>query len=398
MKTSTSRILTTHVGSLPRPESIRALLRARLSGQTIDEARLAAHVAEAVAEVVRQQADVGLDIIADGEMGKTSFLAYADERLTGFVTLPAQDPNVPSSNVGSSWARRIDTRREWQAFREYYQEYLPQAMPPATPPVVCQGPITYKGQAILQRELATFKAALQGTNVEEAFVPAIAPGMVGRGQNQYYATDEEYVFAIAEALKTEYRAIVDAGFILQIDDPGLGETWDMMIPAPPLEDYRRLQARNIAALNHALAGIPEERVRYHLCWGSWQGPHLHDLGLRDLVDLLLRVKAQAYSVEAATPRHAYEWRMWVDIPLPEGKVLIPGVIAHTTAVVEHPETVAERLMNFAQVVGRERVIAGADCGFAQGALYQRQHPTVMWAKFRALVEGARLATRRLWGH
>jgi 5-methyltetrahydropteroyltriglutamate--homocysteine methyltransferase len=396
MKTSTNRILTTHVGSLPRPESIKALLRARLSGQPLDEAQLAACVAEAVTEVVRQQAEVGLDVISDGEMGKVSFLGYAEERLTGFVPMKADAPDVPSSNVGGPWARRLDTRREWRAFREYYQEYLPRAMPPAAPPSVCQGPIAYKGQALLQRDLDNFKAALQGVPVEEAFVPAIAPAMVGRGQNQYYATDEEYVFAIAEALKSEYKAIVDAGFILQIDDPGLGETWDMLIPAPPLEDYRRMQARNIEALNHALAGIPEERVRYHLCWGSWQGPHLHDLGLRDIVDLLLRVKAQAYSVEAATPRHAYEWRVWGDVKLPAGKVLIPGVIAHTTAVVEHPETVAERLMNFASVVGRERVIAGADCGFAQGALYQRQHPTVMWAKFAALVEGARLASERLW--
>jgi len=396
MKTSTTRILTTHVGSLPRPESIKALLRARLSGQTLDEAQLAARVTEAVAEVVHQQAEVGLDVISDGEMGKTSFLAYAEERLTGFVPMTAADPDVPSSNVGGSWARRLDTRREWRAFREYYQEYLPRAMPPAAPPSVCQGSIAYNGQAFLQRDLDTFKAALAGVPVEEAFVPAIAPAMVGRGQNQYYPTDEEYVFAIAEALQTEYRAIVEAGFILQNDDPGLGETWDMLLPAPPLEDYRRMQARNIDALNHALAGIPEERVRYHLCWGSWQGPHVHDLGLRDIVDLLLRVKAQAYSVEAATPRHAYEWRVWEDVRLPEGKVLIPGVIAHTTAVVEHPETIAERLMTFARVVGRERVMAGADCGFAQGALYQRQHPSVMWAKFAALVEGARLASERLW--
>lgn len=396
MKTSTHRILTTHVGSIPRPESIKALLRARLSGQPIDEGQLAARVAEAVADVVRRQAEVGLDVISDGEMAKVSFLGYAEERLTGFVPVPSHDPNVPASNVGSAWARRIDTRREWRAFREYYEEYLPRAMPPAAPPSVCRGPIAYQGQTQLQRDLANFKAALQAVRVEEAFVPAIAPGMVGRGQNQYYATEEEYVFAIAEALKTEYKAIVDAGFILQIDDPGLGETWDMMIPAPPLEDYRRMQARNIDALNHALTGIPEERVRYHLCWGSWQGPHVHDLGLRDIVDLMLRVNAQAYSVEAANPRHAYEWRVWEDVKLPEGKVLIPGVIAHTTAVVEHPETVAERLMNFARVVGRERVIAGVDCGFAQGAMYQRQHPTVMWAKFAALVEGAKLASERLW--
>ena len=330
-------------------------------------------------------------------MGKASFLAYADERLTGFVPLATNNPELPSSNAGGSWTRRIETRREWRAFREYYQDYLPRAMPPSAPPSVCQGPIAYKGEALLQQDLDRFKTALQGVGVEEAFAPAIAPAMVGRGQNQYYDSEEAYVFAIAEALQTEYRAIVEAGFILQIDDPGLGETWDMMIPAPSVEDYRRLQARNIEALNHALSGIPEDRVRYHLCWGSWQGPHVHDLGLRDIVDLMLRVKAQAYSVEAATPRHAYEWRVWEEVRLPADKVLIPGVIAHTTAVVEHPETIAERLMTFAGVLGRERVIAGADCGFAQGSLYQRQHPTVMWAKFEALVEGARLASERLWG-
>jgi 5-methyltetrahydropteroyltriglutamate--homocysteine methyltransferase len=397
MKTSTSRILTTHVGSIPRPENLVTLLRARLGGQAIDEAQLAACTAEAVTEVVQRQAETGIDVISDGEMGKASFLAYADERLAGFVPLSAENPDLPSSNAGGSWMRRIETRREWRAFRAYYQDYLPSAMPPSAPPSVCQGPIAYRGEALLQQDLARFKAALQGADVEEAFVPAIAPAMVGRGQNQYYDREEAYVFAIAEALQTEYRAIVDAGFILQIDDPGLGETWDMMIPAPSLEDYRRLQARNIDALNHALSGIPEDRVRYHLCWGSWQGPHVHDLGLRDIVDLMLRVKAQAYSVEAATPRHAYEWRVWEEVELPEDKILIPGVIAHTTAVVEHPETIAERLMTFARVVGRERVIAGADCGFAQGALYQRQHPTVMWAKFEALVEGAKLASERLWG-
>ena len=397
MKTSTDRILTTHVGSIPRPESIRALVRARLDGQPIEEAELAARVGEAVTEVVHRQAAVGLDVVSDGEMSKTSFLAYTDDRLTGFVTSTAStDPSAALTGAGGPWVRRVDSRREWRAFREYYTEYLPREMPLAAPPTVCEGPIAYKGRALLEQDLATFKAALQGVAVVEAFVPAIAPAMVGRGQNRYYPTEEAYVFAIAEALRTEYRAIVDAGFILQIDDPGLGETWDMLIPAPPLEDYLKTQARNIDALNHALAGIPESRVRYHLCWGSWQGPHLHDLGLRDVVDLVLRVKAQAYSIEAATPRHSYEWRVWEEVRLPDGKVLIPGVIAHTTAVVEHPETVAERIMTYARLVGRERVMAGADCGFAQGALYQRQHPSVMWSKFEALVEGSRLASQRLW--
>jgi 5-methyltetrahydropteroyltriglutamate--homocysteine methyltransferase len=397
MKTSTDRILTTHVGSIPRPERMRALLRARVAGQVIDEAELARQAADAVTDVVRRQAEVGLDVVSDGEMSKTSFLAYTDDRLTGFATSTAPaDPSAAQTGAGGAWSRRVDSRREWRAFREYYTEYLPREMPLASAPTVCQGPIIYKGQALLDKDLATFKAALRGTTPAEAFVPAIAPAMVGRGQNRYYRTEDEYVFAIAEALRTEYRAIVDAGFILQIDDPGLGETWDMLIPAPPLEDYRAMQTRNIDALNHALAGIPEDRVRYHLCWGSWQGPHVHDLGLRDVVDLVLRVKAQAYSIEAATPRHSHEWRVWEDVKLPEGKVLIPGVIAHTTAVVEHPETVAERILTYARLVGRERVMAGADCGFAQGALFQRQHPTVMWAKFEALVEGARLASTRLW--
>jgi 5-methyltetrahydropteroyltriglutamate--homocysteine methyltransferase len=397
MKTSGERILTTQVGSIPRPESIRALLRARLGGQRVEESELAARVREAVAETVRRQAEVGLDVVSDGEMSKTSFLAYTDDRLTGFVTTttPA-DPSAAQTSAGGPWARRVDSRREWRAFREYYTEYLPREMPLASAPTVCEGPIAYKGQALLDRDLATLKTALGGVSVAEAFVPAIAPAMVGRGQNRYYPSEEAYVFAIAEALRTEYRAIVDAGFILQIDDPGLGETWDMLIPAPPLAEYKTLQARNIDALNHALSGIPEDRVRYHLCWGSWQGPHCSDLGLSDVVDLVLRVKAQAYSIEAATPRHSYEWRVWEHVKLPAGKVLIPGVIAHTTAVVEHPETVAERITTYARLVGRERVMAGADCGFAQGALFQRQHPSVMWAKFEALVEGARLASQRLW--
>ena len=396
MKLSTERILTTHVGSIPRPEAIKELLQDRLDGKHVDERKLSGRVEEAIADVVRRQVEAGIDVVSDGEMSKTSFIGYTDQRLTGFTEVNPGDPDVPASNTGGLWARRVDTRHEWLAFRDYYADYLPRAMPPSAPPTMCTGPISYMGQDLLQRDLANFTAALEGLNPEEAFVPSIAPGMIGRDQNHHYATEEEYRFAIADAMKTEYKAIVDAGFILQIDDPGLGETWDMMIPHPTLDEYLRLQAMNIAALNHALDGIPEDRVRYHLCWGSWQGPHLGDLALKDVVDLVLTVNAQGYSIEAATPRHSWEWRVWEDVKLPDGKVLIPGVIAHTTAVVEHPETVAERIMNFARVVGKERVIAGADCGFAQGAMYQRQHPSILWAKFRAMAEGARLATERLW--
>jgi 5-methyltetrahydropteroyltriglutamate--homocysteine methyltransferase len=390
MKTSVERILTTHVGSMPRPESVKALLRARLAGRPVNEAELSARVHEAVAEAVRGQARAGIDVVSDGEMSKTSFLAYTDERLTGFVTLPTDDPGVPSSNAGGLWARRIETRREWRAFREYYEEYLPRAMPPSTRPTVCQGPIAYRGQALLRRDLDTFKEALRGVGVEEAFVPAIAPAMVGRGQNQYYKTEEEYVFALAEALRTEYKAIVDAGFILQIDDPGLGETWDMTIPAPPLEEYRRTQTRNIDALNHALAGIPEDRVRYHLCWGSWHGPHAYDLEFERIADIVLKVKAQAFLIEGANARHEHEYAVWEKIKLPEGKILIPGVVTHSTDVIEHPELVSQRIQRYARLVGKENVIAGTDCGFGG-----RSHPQIAWAKLRALAEGAALASKAL---
>jgi len=395
LKTSRDRILTTHVGSIPRPEGVKEMLRARLGGEHVDEKELADRVQEAVADVVRRQNEARIDVVSDGEMSKTSFILYTDERLTGFTQVDMEEPSMPASNLAGPWARRIESRHEWRAFRDYYADYLPRAMPPVAPPTVCTGPISYMGQDLLQRDLDNFKAALKGVNVEEAFVPSIAPSMIGRDQNQHYATEEEYRFAIADAMKTEYKAIVDAGFILQIDDPGLGETWDMMIPHPTMEEYRKLQVMYIEALNHALNGIPEDRVRYHLCWGSWQGPHLGDLSLRDVVGLILSVNAQAYSIEAANPRHSWEWKVWEDVKLPDNKVLIPGVIAHTTAVVEHPETVAERIINYARVVGKERVIAGADCGFAQGALYARQHLSIMWAKFEALAEGARLASQRL---
>jgi len=363
------------------------MLRTRLRGEPVDEAEFDAQVRGAVAQVVRQQAEAGIDVVTDGELSKASFIAYANERLTGCERV--EQP--PSAD-----ARQL-TRREWMAYPEYYAEYLKAQMPAgANIPIECRGPLSYKGQQLVQKDIANLKAALAGVEVEEAFVPAIAPGTFARGANRYYKTDEEFRFAIAEALKPEYEAIVNAGFVLQIDDPGLAETWDMFVPAISVEEYRKLIAIQVEALNHALRDIPEDRVRYHICWGSWQGPHTVDIPLKDVVDIMLQVRAQAYSVEAANPRHAYEWRVWEDVKLPDDKVLIPGVIAHTTAVVEHPETVAERIMNFARLGGREKVIAGADCGFAQGAFYARQHPTIMWAKFQALAEGARLATQRLW--
>jgi 5-methyltetrahydropteroyltriglutamate--homocysteine methyltransferase len=385
MKGSTERVLTTHVGSIPRPADVQEMMRARQNNQPFDPKAFAARVQSAVAEVVRKQVECGIDIVNDGEQSKTSFSAYAYDRLTGFEP-PEETPDVPSQQ----------TRRDRQAFPEYYEEYQ-KTLPAAAAPVVCIGPISYRGQDLVKMDIEHLKAALQGLQVQEAFIPAIAPGSFARFQNQYYPTEEAFLMAIAEAMKEEYRTIVDAGFLLQIDDPGLPGTWDLINPAPTVQEYRKFAALRVEAVNYALAGIPEERVRYHICWGSWQGPHVTDIPLKDVVDLLLQVRAQAYSVEAANPRHAYEWHVWEDVKLPEGKILIPGVIAHTTAVVEHPETVADRIINFARVIGRERVIAGADCGFAQGAFLRRQHPTIMWAKFQALAEGARIATKRLWG-
>jgi 5-methyltetrahydropteroyltriglutamate--homocysteine methyltransferase len=382
MKRSTDRILTTHVGSLIRPPELREAVRAKDRGEPFDEAAFEARLRSVVADVVRRQAEAGIDVVSDGEQGKLGFNTYTNDRLGGFERRPL----APGE-------RARGRRRDEEEFPEFYQEYWG-SYTTAASPVVCTGPIVYQPEA-LRRDIDNFKAALAGVAVEEAFLPAISP--IRQGQNNYYPTDDAFLQALADAMREEYRAIVDAGFLLQIDDPGLPAQWDSYIPALSLEEYRKVAARRVELVNYALEGIPEDRVRYHICWGSWHGPHVTDLPLRDVVDLMLQVHAQAYSIEAANPRHEHEYHVWEDVKLPEGKILIPGVIAHTTNHVEHPELVAERIMNYARLVGRENVIAGADCGFAQGAFTERTHPTIVWAKFRAMAEGAALATRRLWG-
>ena len=262
---------------------------------------------------------------------------------------------------------------------------------------VCVGPIAYRGRPTLDRDFANLREAMDAVGVEEAFITAAAPGTTELQRvNAYYRSEEAYLFAIADAMRTEYRAIVDAGFVLQLDDPRVVVQYDLQDPAPSLADYRAFAEVRIEALNRALAGIPEERVRYHLCWGSWHGPHTTDIPLADIVDLVLRVRAGAFAIESANARHAHEWTVWEHAKLAPGKVLIPGVISHNTNAVEHPELVAQRIETFARLVGRENVIAGADCGFAQGAFYRRVHPTIMWAKLRALADGARIASARLW--
>ena len=387
MKRSMDRILTTHVGSLVRPPGLVDLMRAKDSGQAYDPEKLAANVRTSVRQVVHRQVEVGIDVPSDGEYGKPSFSGYVNERLSGFTRRP-RDPNEsPLLNWG----------RDRQLFREFYEAYDRATGSASGYPVVCTGPIAYQGQTAVRSDIDTFKAALAGVHPEEAFIPAVAPGTIElQRRNAYYPTDEAYLFAIAEAMREEYRAIVDAGFLLQIDDPRVVTQYGMPDPAPSISEYRQFAELRVEALNHALAGIPPDRVRYHLCWGSWHGPHVTDVPLQDIVDIVLRVRADAYCVEAANPRHEHEWQVWEQVLLPEGKILIPGVVAHTTNIVEHPNLVAWRLLTYARLVGRENVMAGTDCGFSQGAFTPRVHASIMWAKLQALAEGAALATKQLW--
>jgi 5-methyltetrahydropteroyltriglutamate--homocysteine methyltransferase len=388
MKKSSDRILTTHVGSLIRPDALLDYMRPKQSGAPFDEAGYVKCLRQSIADIVREQAEVGLDVVSDGEFGKgISWNQYVLDRLTGFEQRPMA-PGAKSANPGADRAR----------FKDFYAE-LDARDPPANPKQpVCVGKITYRGQAELARDIDNFKAALAKTKVTEAFMPVVAPAsVVPERRNEFYKSEDEFVADLAEAMRVEYKMIVDAGFVLQVDDARTAVMYDRLVPPGSLADYRKWVAMHAEALNHALAGIPEDRIRYHVCWGSWPGPHATDVPLKDIVDLILTVRAGAYVIEAGNPRHEHEWKVWQDVKLPDGKLLIPGVISHVTNVVEHPELVAERILRFARIVGRENVLAGTDCGFAQGTFYRRVHPTIMWAKFAALVEGARLASKELWG-
>ncbi len=389
MKRSTERILTTHVGSLPRPADLLALIQAKEYGEPLDTARYASRVASAVAEVVKKQADSGIDIVADGEMGRFGFIPYVNERLAGIE--PRRGGGSRSGWAGS---------REHQAFPEYYQwaAQMPGAAGRASPTQwVCTGQVSYRGHDALQRDIANLKAALAGVSCEEAFMPAVSPANLANwNSNEYYRTDEEFRVALADALHEEYRAIVDAGLILQIDDPQLASHWAMH-PEIDLAQCRKWAGASVELLNHALTGIPEERVRYHTCYSINMGPRVHDMELKHIVDIMLGVHAGAYSFEAGNPRHEHEWRVWETAKLPAGKMLIPGVITHASNLVEHPEAIAQRIARFAEVVGREKVIAGADCGFASFSTSCEVHPSVVWTKLAALADGARLASKELWG-
>jgi len=386
MKISTDRILTTHVGSLPRPDELFEMMLARMDGKPINEKAYAARVRKAVDDSVKQQADAGLDVVSDGEMGKPSFITYAAQRLDGLAKREGVRPS-PFSNT-----------RETKDFPEYYQSTVAEQVSARRRRalMVCAGPIKYKGQEQLKTELENLKSALKGIKATEAFVPAIAPSNVETTTpNEYYPTAEAYVFAIAEAMREEYKAIIDAGFLLQIDDPFL-VTYYITRPDLSIAECRKWAELRVEALNAAIAGLPADRIRFHTCYSVNMGPRVHDMQLKDIIDIILKVRAGGYTFEAANPRHEHEWEEWKRVKLPDDKVLIPGVITQSTVLVEHPELVAQRIARFAEVVGRERVIASADCGFASFAGSNEVHPTIVWAKFASLVEGARIASKRLW--
>jgi 5-methyltetrahydropteroyltriglutamate--homocysteine methyltransferase len=387
-------ILTTHVGSLIRPPELVALVRAHENGEQLDDDAFRVTLRDAVAEIVRRQAEVGIDIPSDGEFGKTwTWAWYVRERLGGFEERPwGPEGEREPSRTG------YDRRR----FADFYADYVRTQQ--SAPGVrqrgqwTCVGPITYVGQDAIRRDIDDLLAAAAAAGVREAFLPVAAPASVMPVRvDEHYGSDEELLFALADALHEEYAAVVDAGLLLQIDDAFLATMYDTMVPPATLAEYREWAELRIEAVNRALRGIPPERCRYHVCWGSWNGPHTGDVALRDIVDLVLRVNVGGYSLEQANPRHEHEWRVWEDVALPEGKFLLPGVISHATNVVEHPELVAERITRLARLVGRERVVASTDCGFAQNPYIARVHPSIMWAKLDALVEGARLATTTLWG-
>jgi 5-methyltetrahydropteroyltriglutamate--homocysteine methyltransferase len=378
MQRSTQRILTTHVGSLARPHPLLKLMQAQVAGEPYDEQAFASLSTEAVSDVVRHQAECGIDIVSDGEQSKAGFFAYVAERLTG---LEASGTGVPDRSV---W------KEELEQFAEYYQQYLGGKAETMVrnPPLACTGPITYKGQKALQADIENLRAATATQTITQAFMPSIAPRALGR--NEFYPTGEEFLLAIADAMHEEYRIIVEAGFILQIDDPWLTSLYHD-------DPFGLGPDQHIEMLNHALRGIPPERIRYHTCYGINEGPRVHDVPLLDIVHLLLRINAEAYSFEAANPRHQHEWHVWEQVKLPPEKLLIPGMISHAYNIVEHPELIADMLVIYANLVGRENVIAGADCGFSSSATFSPEvHPKVVWAKFQALSEGARLATQRLW--
>ena len=397
MKISTDHILTSHAGSLPRPDALIEAWGAN------EEQALTQQLTTSVAEVVRRQKELGIDVPGDGEFGKPmaqrvnygSWWRYSWGRLGGL------DPNGPSlyemeahrSRTGHVVLTSFGDRRDRTRFAAAYGD--PDSgitTGPRPPAPICIAPIHYTGHEAINADITNFKAALTAAGVEEGFMTAVAPASASRIGNAYYKTEEELLYACADAMREEYKAILDAGLVLQLDDPAIAENWDQINPEPSVEEYQKFTMVRVEALNHAIRGLPQDRIRFHLCWGSWHGPHTTDIAMRDIVEVMLAINAQAYSFEAGNVRHEHEWKVWQDVKLPDGKLILPGVVSHATNVVEHPELVADRILRFANLVGRERVIASTDCG-----LGGRIHPDIAWAKLDALAQGAALASRELWG-
>ena len=379
---STDRILTTHAGSLPRPDDVVEMVRAQARGDRRDDAADAKRLRSAVAEVVRKQAEIGLDIVDDGEFGKPSFVTYVRQRLGGL------------SEIGGERRNPWGGSRDALAFPDFYRK---QGSSMGRQPLIgATAPITYIGGAALKTDLENLKAAMHGLDVAAVFVPSISPANIENWhENRYYGTAEEYLTAICDAMHEEYKAIVDAGFYLQIDDPRL-VTYYMLQPNASVADCRKWAAQRVDALNYALRDIPPEKVRYHTCYSINMGPRLHDMQAKDIADVILKIRAGAFSFEASNPRHEHEWAVWCEAKKPADTVLIPGVVTHCSVLVEHPELVAERIVKYANAVGRENVIAGSDCGFATFAGADEIDPAIAWAKLAALVEGAEIASKKLW--
>jgi 5-methyltetrahydropteroyltriglutamate--homocysteine methyltransferase len=382
MKYSAERILTTHAGALPQPPDLKEMHSAQVAGRLVEKNAFAKRVRDAVLAVVKKQIACGIDVVNDGEVGKSNFSRYARERLSGFIEREVRPEDLPSTIYA----------RDLMEFSDYFTARTSHRGDNLRR-VFCNAPLQYIGKASLTAEIEDFRAGLHGQKYEEAFLPAIAPGTIEHWmKNDYYANDEAYLMAIADAMHEEYKAIVDAGFLLQIDDPDLPDGWQFMARMT-VPEYRNYAELRVEALNHGLRDIPAERVRFHTCWGSYHGPHKYDIPLRDIIDLILKVKADTISIEAANPRHEHEWRVWEEVKLPAGKVLVPGVVGHATDIVEHPQAIADRLVRYAKIVGRENVMAGTDCGLGPRV----GSPQICWAKFEAMAEGARLATKELWG-
>lgn len=402
MLASSDRVLTTHAGSLPRTDALLAANAARRDGQAPEG--FTELLADEVTALVERQRATGIDAVGDGEYGKAmsspidygAWWSYSFQRTGGLEII--DDASWATADVQSSPGDTRLTgflnRRDRQRFAEAYADPTSGIFtgdPKASPFPSCTGPLTYTGQDAIAADIANLRAAVERTGAQEAFVTALSPGSASRITNRHYATEEEFIYAWADVLREEYRAIIDAGLVLQIDDPSIAENFDQITPEPSVEDYAAFTRLRVEALNYALRDLPEDRIRFHLCWGSWHGPHTTDIPMADIVDTMLQINAGAYSFEAGNVRHEHEWRVWQDLTLPEGKLILPGVVSHATNVVEHPELVADRIERFATAVGKERVIASTDCG-----LGGRIHPQLAWAKLEALAAGAELATTRLW--